>query len=91
LAQAKWMALSSLLLFGYVFAWYKALKLENASLVTCFLVPASLITTLLNSVFVTGRFTLGQAEVAIFFSVALLLLSKFRSKTNAYEPAAKTT
>ena len=78
LLQAKWILLSSAMLFGYVFTWYKALKLENASLVTCLLVPASLITTLLNSIFVTGRFSAGQAYASLLFSLALVLIIKFR-------------
>lgn len=76
--QAGWILLSSTLLFIYVFAWYKALKFENASVVTCILVPASLITTFLNSIFVTGRYGLEQALAGILFSASLVLLFKFK-------------
>lgn len=80
LMQAKWLLISSALLFGYVFVWYKALKLENASLVTCFLVPASLITTLLNSIFVTGKYSVEQALASLAFAGALLLIYRNRHK-----------
>lgn len=80
--QAKWILLSSALLFGYVFTWYKALKLAPASLVTCLLVPASLITTLLNSIFVTGKFSLEQALAGILFSASIVLLFKFRQPSS---------
>jgi len=90
LLQLKWTLISSLLLFGYVFTWYKALKLESASLVTCFLVPASLITTLLNSLFITGQFTVSELLGSLLFSTALVLFYKFRPKAELYGPAAKT-
>lgn len=89
LLQTKWILLSSALLFGYVFIWYKALKMERASLVTCFLVPASLITTLLNSIFVTGRFSLEQAGAGILFAASLVLLFKHRPQ-KMYVSADKT-
>lgn len=76
--QVKWILLSSALLFVYVFVWYKALKFESASVVTCVLVPASLITTILSSIFVTGRYSLEQALAGILFSASLVLLFKFR-------------
>jgi drug/metabolite transporter (DMT)-like permease len=90
LIQAKWILLLSTLLFGYVFTWYKALKSERASLVTCLLVPASLITALLNSVFITGKFSAEQVASAILFSAAVILFLKFRPPARIYEQAGKT-
>ncbi|MFH1193670.1 MAG: DMT family transporter [bacterium] len=78
LIQVKWILISSALLFGYVFSWYKTLKLESASLAACFLVPASLLTTLLNSVFVTGRYSVWQVVASLFFASALVLFYKFK-------------
>ncbi len=84
-AQAEWILLSSALLFIYVFAWYKALKSEAASVVTCILVPASLITTLLSSIFVTGRYSLEQAAAGIIFSASLVLLVSFPHRQSRHE------
>ncbi len=91
IAQAGWIGISSILLFGYVSIWYKALKYESASVVTCFLVPASLITTLLNSLFITHRFSFEQLVVSIIFTatLALLYLSS-RLKINQNVPTTST-
>ncbi|NQU84107.1 MAG: DMT family transporter [Parcubacteria group bacterium] len=78
--QIKWLLVSVPLLFGFVFTWYKALKYAPASTVTCFLVPASLITTFLNSIFITHKYTIEQAGASIIFVVALVLFYKFRPK-----------
>lgn len=90
LIQAKWIFISSALLFGYVFAWYKALKLESASLAACFLVPASLITTLLNSIFITGRYSVWQIVASLFFAAALILFYRYRPQIKNYAPASGT-
>jgi drug/metabolite transporter (DMT)-like permease len=47
--------ISSLLLFGYVNFWYRALQLAPATLVTSILVLASPITNLLTSLFITHQ------------------------------------
>jgi drug/metabolite transporter (DMT)-like permease len=90
LSQAKWLALSSGLLFVYVFTWYKALKYAPASVVTCLLVPASLLTTLLNSVFVTHRFSIEQAAAGVLFSAAITLIVKYKPQFKVYGSVAKT-
>lgn len=82
LGQLKWLLISVPLLFGFVFTWYKALKYAPASVVTCFLVPASLITTLLNSIFITHQYSLRQACASLIFVAALVLVYKFRLKPN---------
>jgi drug/metabolite transporter (DMT)-like permease len=82
--QISWLVISNVLLFGYVVFWYKALKYENASVVTAYLVPASLITTILNSIFVSRQFSLQAAGAGILFLTALALLYLGRPKT-AYE------
>ena len=78
----KWLFLSCPLLFGYVFTWYKALKYEKASVVTVALVPASLITTLLNSIFITGIFSLKQLIVSLLFTGGIFVFYKYRPKKN---------
>lgn len=83
-AQLKWLFLSCPLLFGYVFIWYKALKYAPASVVAVALVPASIITTLLNSIFITGSFTLKQLIVSLLFAGGVFVFCKYKPK-KAYE------
>ena len=51
----SWLALSSVILFGYVITWYAALKSLPATVASAILVIAAPITALLDSVFVTHR------------------------------------
>ncbi len=88
-AQAGWILLSSAILFIYVFVWYKALKLEQASVVTCILVPASLITTVLSGIFVTGKYSVELVIAGILFAVSLVLLFKYRPQ-KTYVSAGET-
>jgi drug/metabolite transporter (DMT)-like permease len=53
--QLSWLFLASGLLTGYVMTWYSALKKLPATVVTCFLVIASPITTFLNAAFVSHK------------------------------------
>lgn len=55
LPQLGWLVLVSGLLTGYVLTWYAALKRLPVTVVTCFLVIASPITTFLNSAFVSHK------------------------------------
>ncbi|MBU4421787.1 DMT family transporter [Patescibacteria group bacterium] len=77
-----WLILSSALLFGYVFVWYKALKFAPVSLVSVALVPASIITTFLNSIFITKIFTLSQFAVSCLFAVGVLLFYRFKPQSS---------
>ncbi len=65
--QWGWTLLAAGLLFGYVVAWYSALKRLPASQVACLLVPATLVTNALTAAFVTHSFGWTQ-----FVSAALL-------------------
>jgi drug/metabolite transporter (DMT)-like permease len=49
--QWGWVALPSLLLFGYVITWYSALKRAPVTLVASLLVPATFITAVLSKTF----------------------------------------
>lgn len=49
--QWGWVALPSLLLFGYVITWYSALKRAPVTLVASLLVPATFITAILSKTF----------------------------------------
>lgn len=91
LDQTKWLFLTSPILFGFVFMWYKALKYAPASTVTCFLIPASLITTLLNSIFVTHKYSLEQIGTSLIFTIALIIFYKFRPKLETNEITATET
>lgn len=86
--QINWLLISSVLLFGFVSFWYKALKLENASLVTAILVPASLITTALNGIFITHQFSWETLAAGVLFSAALALILRTRPQ-NIYGTAAQ--
>ncbi|MBU1179973.1 DMT family transporter [Patescibacteria group bacterium] len=85
-----WLVLSSALLFGYVFTWYKALKHAPASVVSIALVPAFIITVFLNSIFITGVFSLKQLAVSLLFTGGVFIFLKFRRKIS-YEFAIKPT
>ncbi|MFC1612527.1 DMT family transporter [Patescibacteria group bacterium] len=76
--QLKWLLLSTPFLFLYVFTWYKALKYAPASVVTVALVPAALITALLNSIFIAGIFSIRQLIVSILFAGGIFIFLKFR-------------
>ncbi len=54
-SQFGWLVLVSLCLTGYVLTWYAALKKLPVTVVACFLVLASPITTFLNSTFVSHK------------------------------------
>ena len=86
--QIGWLLISSVLLLGYVLTWYKALKYERASVVTALLVPASLITTALNGIFVTQKFSVESLAVGVLFIAAMALIWRTRPQ-NIYETAAQ--
>lgn len=57
LNQLGWIILVSIFLTGYVTSWYSALKYAPVTVVTCILVLASPITTMLNSIFVIHKYS----------------------------------
>ncbi len=75
-----WVAITSVLLFGYVFTWYSGLKHVEVSVATCILLLGSVITTLLNLVFlgVTMPFlqVLGMLATTSGVAIVILLASK---------------
>jgi len=54
--QMSWLVLVSLFLSGYVLTWYMALKMLPANVTASFLVLASPLTAMMNSVFVSHSF-----------------------------------
>ncbi|MFA6215384.1 MAG: DMT family transporter [Patescibacteria group bacterium] len=77
LTQFSWLFLVSALLTGYVVTWYAALKKLPATVVTCFLVIASPITTFLNSVFVTHKLVSQNIFGGVIILAGVLLIWKF--------------
>ncbi len=64
-----WLAISGIMLFGYVISWYSALKLAPVTAVSAILVVAAPITLLLDSIFITHRF-FGLPIIPIIMIVA---------------------
>jgi drug/metabolite transporter (DMT)-like permease len=95
LSPIQWLSLLgvSVLLFGYVTTWYRALKFAPASAVASILVGATVITSLLSSV-ATGRFTTIQAIQGLIISgcvavVVILMAKAAKAPTKASDSAAK--
>ena len=78
--QWGWTLLASLLLAGYVIAWYEALKYAPAIYVATLLVPATLVTNVLSSVFITHAFSYEQFLSSALFVTGSALMIYF-SKT----------
>lgn len=75
LPQVGWLVLVSAFLTGYVLTWYAALKKLPATVVACFLVIASPITTFLNSAFVTHQLSSQKIIGASIILVAVMLFA----------------
>lgn len=74
-AAWEWIALTGLLLTGYVRFWYRALSLAPATFVASLLVPAAFITGALSSLFVTGVFSFAQVVGGCFLTLGIAFLS----------------
>lgn len=84
-----WVAIVSAILFGYVVFWYAALKYAPVSLVTSILVLASPLTSILDSVFRTHKYSLGQIMgiVAVAISVVSIIIVVRKVKWKRLLPA----
>ena len=80
-SQWGWVILTALLLSGYVLTWYAALKRAPATYVATLLVPATLITNILSTVFITHTFTSRDWGIAALYLAGVLLLVVFAKKT----------
>ncbi|MFA6254491.1 MAG: DMT family transporter [Patescibacteria group bacterium] len=78
LSQVSWLLLVSTFLTGYVLTWYAALKKLPATVVTCFLVIASPITTFLNSIFVSHKLAGHNIWGVIIILAGILLFWQFK-------------
>jgi drug/metabolite transporter (DMT)-like permease len=76
--------ISIALLSSYVCSWYYALKHAPATMVSSILVLATLITTLLNSVFITHNFTQAQAlsSLLLLLGVGVIILKSHKNLTS---------
>lgn len=73
LTQWSLILATTVLLFGYVMSWYRALKLASAITVTSVLVASTLVTNILSAVFVTHSWNINQTFQAILILVGLAL------------------
>lgn len=73
--QIRWLCLTSILLLGYVFTWYRSLNYIPSSIGTCILTFGFVITSLLTSGFSLEKLVTSQAigQIAIIFGVILLV------------------
>jgi drug/metabolite transporter (DMT)-like permease len=79
--QCLWLVLVSALLTGYVVTWYLAIKRLPATVVTCVLVLASPITTLLNSIFITHKILAAEKIFGLGLIVLSVIAIWYRLKT----------
>lgn len=92
--QWSWIILTSALLAGYVLCWYTALKYAPATYVATLLVPATLITNVLSTIFITRTFSFELLISAFLFITGTALVIAFaqefiqnRIRQNALRPA----
>lgn len=78
--QWGWALCTSILLFGYVSFWYAALARAPATYVATLLVPATLITNILTSIFVTRSMTSIQITSSALYIIGIALIIFFAQK-----------
>jgi len=69
-----WTLVSAGILFGYVFTWYKGLKLLPASIAASILVIASVVTSILSAVFIKHTVSLTVILGALLIIVAVFII-----------------
>ena len=93
--QWGWTLLTSVLLLGYVTTWYTALKIAPATLVAALLVPATLITNVLNGIFITHSITLLQIYNGLLLILGTTLIiwgnARFRVHPRVNPPISAPT
>lgn len=73
-AQWGWTIITSILLTGYVLAWYTALKYAPATFVASLLVPATFITNILTAIFITHTLKTTDLASGLLLSLGVGLL-----------------
>ena len=86
--QWFWLLLTAVLLFSYVFTWYRALKYASAILVSAILVSSTLITNILSAIFInhSWSFIFSPPPYFIIFGLILLILSLSKRKDFFLQP-----
>jgi drug/metabolite transporter (DMT)-like permease len=86
-----WLLISVALLFGYVIAWYRALKFAPAITVASILVSATLVTNILSAIFVTHvwNIQLGIQAFLTVLGIVILWLAVAKTKTNLTTPISQ--
>ena len=79
-----WLALSGLILLGYVTTWYSALKYAPATVVASVLVLAAPITAILNSVFITHQFNTSLILPIGLIALGVLIVSKIYERFRTF-------
>ncbi|MDO8555249.1 MAG: DMT family transporter [bacterium] len=75
-----WLIASGAILFGYVVSWYSALKMAPAVTVSAILVVAGPITIVLDSIFVSHRFSVLLVIPIVMITVGALFFTNFLAK-----------
>lgn len=75
-----WIIITSLFLLGYVFTWYKALKFTKASIATSILLIGSVITTLLDLIFLQKVVNIYQLTGIILLVLGVIYFVKFAKR-----------
>jgi drug/metabolite transporter (DMT)-like permease len=75
--QFGWLVLMGVFLLGYIATWYSALKRLPVTVVASFLVIASPITTLLNSIFITHTIDVNKIVGLVVMIAALIIFWRF--------------
>lgn len=76
-----WVVIVGSILFGYVVFWYSALKYLPASLTASILVIASPVTSILDSVFRTHKYSLNQIIGSLIIIIAFVLILRFTQRS----------
>ena len=79
-AQAQWIAVTSVLLCGYVITWYNGLKSVSVTVATSVLLLGSPITTFLNYAFAGASISAFEVAGVILFVTGAALMVFFTSK-----------
>lgn len=84
-AQMFWMIATAMLLFGYVTAWYRALKFAPITVVASILVSATLVTNILSAIFITHvwNIQLGIQALTTILGVVVLYIAVTKTKVSS--------
>lgn len=85
-SQWGWVLATGVLLSGYVLTWYTALKHAPATYVATLLVPATLVTNVLSSVFITHAFTGRDLVGAVLYVAGAILVVWFARSIVSVNP-----